>query len=100
MKLPWQDNLNHHNSGMPVWQKLMVSPHLLPKAFGDYAVVLITKGIMIEELKMVIYQVVDEQNHPIGEYQNFENAKHNAEDMTLWFSDHYYHVEELVFEEA
>jgi len=49
---------------------------------------------------MVIYQVVDEQNNPVGEYQNLDKAKLDASDMTLWFSDHYYHVEEMVFEEA
>jgi hypothetical protein len=49
---------------------------------------------------MTIYQVVDEQNHPVAEYRHFDKALHSAEDMTLWFEDHYYHVETLEFEEA
>jgi len=49
---------------------------------------------------MTIYQVLDEQNNPVGEYQQRDKALHSAEDMTLWFAEHYYHVEELVLEEA
>ena len=40
---------------------------------------------------MTIYQVVDEENNLVSEYQNQDVALHRAEDMTLWFSDHYYH---------
>ena len=49
---------------------------------------------------MKIFQVVDEQNHLVSEYQHLDVALHRAEDMTLWFAEHYYHIEELVFEEA
>lgn len=49
---------------------------------------------------MVIYQVMDEQNHPVAEYMNMDKAVREAEDMTLWFSEHYYHVEELELEGA
>lgn len=49
---------------------------------------------------MVIYQVLDEQNHTISEYQSHEMARHLAEDMTLWQPDHYYHVEALEYEEV
>jgi hypothetical protein len=44
---------------------------------------------------MLIYQVLDEQNHPIGEYNNLDYALHNAEVLTFRDSEHYYHVEEL-----
>lgn len=49
---------------------------------------------------MTIYQVVDEENNLVSEYEHRDNALHRAEDMTLWFADHYYHIEELVFQET
>ncbi len=49
---------------------------------------------------MTIYQVVDEQNHPVGEYLDYDKARHNAEDLTLWYSEHYYHVERMEFKEV
>ncbi|CAN1543287.1 MAG: hypothetical protein K9J28_03510 [Sulfuritalea sp.] len=49
---------------------------------------------------MIIYQVVDEENKFVGEYLHRDIAYHNAEEMTVWFSDHYYHVEELAFQET
>ena len=44
---------------------------------------------------MVIYQVVNEENQPVAEHQSCDNAVHSAENFTLWYADHYYHVEEL-----
>jgi hypothetical protein len=44
---------------------------------------------------MLIYQVLDEQNHPIGEYNDLDYALHNAEVLTFHNSEHYYHVEEI-----
>lgn len=49
---------------------------------------------------MTIYQIVDEENNLVCEYQYRDMALQRAEDMTLWFADHYYHIEELVFQEA
>jgi len=49
---------------------------------------------------MTIYQVLDEQNNPVGEYHQRDKALHSAEDMTLWFEEHYYHVEAFEYEEA
>lgn len=44
---------------------------------------------------MQIYQVLDEQNHLIAEYSQFDTARYNAEMLTIWHTDHYYHVEAL-----
>jgi hypothetical protein len=44
---------------------------------------------------MLIYQVLDEQNRPIGEYNDLDYALHNAEALTFWHTEHYYHVEEI-----
>jgi len=44
---------------------------------------------------MMVYQVLDEQNNPIAEYSDLDHALHNAETMTFWHADHYYHVEEV-----
>ena len=44
---------------------------------------------------MLIYQVLDEQNRPIGEYSNLDYALHNAEALTFWHTNHYYHVAEI-----
>lgn len=49
---------------------------------------------------MNIYQVVDEENNLVCEYQYRDTAVHSAEDMTLWFAEHYYHVEETVIYES
>ena len=48
---------------------------------------------------MVIYQVVNEQNQPVAEHQSRDNAIHSAENFTLWYADHYYHVQELESDE-
>jgi len=48
-----------------------------------------------EDIMMMVYQVLDEQNNPVGEYSSLDYALHNAENLTLWHEDHYYHVEEL-----
>lgn len=45
---------------------------------------------------MTIYQVVDEENNLVCEYQYRGTAIHSAEDMTVWFANHYYHIEEAV----
>jgi len=44
---------------------------------------------------MLIYQVLDEQNHPIGEYNDLDYALQNAEILTFRNIEHYYHVEEI-----
>lgn len=49
---------------------------------------------------MTIYQVVDEENNLVCEYLYRDKALHSAEDMTIWFAEHYYHVEELIIQEA
>jgi len=49
---------------------------------------------------MLIYQVLDEQNRPIGEYSNLDYALLNAETLTFWHTDRYYHVEEVELEAA
>lgn len=48
---------------------------------------------------MIIYQVVDEENNLVSEYLHRDAALHSAEDMTLWYAEHYYHVEELAYQE-
>jgi hypothetical protein len=48
--------------------------------------------------KMVIYQVQDEQNRTVGEYQNYDMALSFSQDLAAWFPDHSYHIEALVFE--
>jgi hypothetical protein len=44
---------------------------------------------------MMVYQVLDEQNNPIAEYSDLDYALQNAQTMTFWHTDHYYHVEEI-----
>jgi hypothetical protein len=44
---------------------------------------------------MQIYQILDEQNNPVAEYSSLDYALHNAENLTFWHTDHYYHVEEI-----
>ncbi|MDO9204116.1 MAG: hypothetical protein Q7T42_01755 [Methylotenera sp.] len=48
---------------------------------------------------MIIYQVVDEENNLVSEHSHLEVAQHSAEYLTVWFADHYYHVEALTFRE-
>lgn len=48
---------------------------------------------------MLIYQVLDEQNNPVAEYTELDTAVHDAEDLTLWHEEHYYHVEPLSIKE-
>lgn len=48
---------------------------------------------------MTIYQVVDEKNFTVDEYQHRDMALLFSEDMTAWFPEHFYHIEVLVFEE-
>jgi hypothetical protein len=49
-----------------------------------------TKGVI-----MLVYQVLDEQNNPVAEYSDLDYALHNAQSLTFWHTDHYYHVEEI-----
>lgn len=49
---------------------------------------------------MIIYQVVDEQNNLVSEHSQREVAMHSAEDWTVWYVDHYYHVEEVTCQES
>ena len=44
---------------------------------------------------MVIYQVLDEQNRPVGEFNDLDYALYKAQTLTLWHTEHYYHVEEI-----
>jgi len=44
---------------------------------------------------MQAYQVLDEQNNPVAEYSNLDCALHDAENLTFWHAEHYYHVEEI-----
>jgi hypothetical protein len=48
---------------------------------------------------MVIYQILDEQNYPVGEYLDIVVATQNAEDLAYWQDSHHYHVEKLSAEE-
>jgi len=48
---------------------------------------------------MVIYQVLDEQNYPVGEYLDLVIAMQNADDLADWDDMHHYHIEETVSEE-
>jgi hypothetical protein len=49
---------------------------------------------------MVIYQVQDERNQTVGEYQNYDMALNFSQDLAAWFPDHSYHIEILDFEAA
>ena len=49
---------------------------------------------------MLIYQVLDEENNPVAEYPALDMAIHEAEDLTLWHEEHYYHVESIRIEEV
>ncbi len=42
---------------------------------------------------MQAYQVLDEQNNPVAEYNSLDYARHEAESLTFLHADHYYHVE-------
>lgn len=42
---------------------------------------------------MTIYQVIDEQNHPVYETASFENAWQEAELLNQSFDEHYFFVE-------
>lgn len=46
-------------------------------------------------LTMMIYQVLDEENNPIAEFNDLDYALQNAESLTFWYADHYYHVQEI-----
>ncbi len=48
---------------------------------------------------MILYQVVDEKNCTVNEYQQRDMALRCSEVMAVFFPDHCYHIEELIFEE-
>jgi len=49
---------------------------------------------------MTIYQVLDEQNHPVFEADNFLQAQQEAELLNFSFEDHYFFVEAAAIEQA
>lgn len=49
---------------------------------------------------MVIYQVIDERNRVISEFQNAESAELHAEDLSAWFEHHHFHIEAFNEEDA
>jgi hypothetical protein len=49
---------------------------------------------------MTIYQVFDENNYFLKEYQQLEVALRCSEVLTELFPNHQYHVEELVCEDT
>lgn len=42
---------------------------------------------------MTIYQVLDEQNHPVFESESFMQAQEEADVLNRSFDDHYFFVE-------
>lgn len=46
-----------------------------------------------KEYNMTIYQVLDEQNHPVFETKSFMQAQQEAELLNYSFDDHYFFVE-------
>ena len=42
---------------------------------------------------MTIYQVVNEQNYPVYEFNDFAKAALEAEMLNDWHKDHYFYVE-------
>ena len=49
---------------------------------------------------MTIYQVLDEQNHPVFEAESFVLAQQEAELLNHSFDDHYFFVETVAAEQA
>lgn len=49
---------------------------------------------------MILYQVVDEKNYRVNEYQQRDMALRCSEEMAVLFPEHSYHIEVLVFEAA
>jgi hypothetical protein len=49
---------------------------------------------------MILYQVVDEKNYVVNEYQHRDMAIRCSEEMAESFPDHCYRIEELIFEET
>lgn len=47
---------------------------------------------------MTIYQVLNEQDQLAYEYEDFEDAVQEADMLTVWDEEHYYHVEPLYLE--
>lgn len=44
---------------------------------------------------MLIYQVIDEQHHPMGEFSNLDFALQSAEMLMEWDTERYYYVDEV-----
>ncbi len=49
---------------------------------------------------MAIYQVLDETDHALNEYENYDKAVSFSQDLAAWFPDHSYRIETLVIESA
>ena len=47
---------------------------------------------------MIIYQIVNEQNHPIYAFLSLENATQEVQMLNENGEDHYYYVNELELE--
>ncbi len=47
---------------------------------------------------MAIYQVLDETNYTLNEYQSYDMAVSFSQDLAAWFPDHSYHIETLEFD--
>lgn len=41
---------------------------------------------------MTIYQVINEQNYPVDEYEDLDVAEREAELRNTWHEDHYFYV--------
>ena len=53
-------------------------------------------NLSFKEQKMTLYQVVNEQNHPLYAFLTFQNAAEEVEVLNENHEDHYYHVNEIV----
>lgn len=48
---------------------------------------------------MTLYQVVDEQNHPLYAFLTFQNAAEEVEMLNESHEDHCYYVNEIVLDD-
>lgn len=60
----------------------------------------VLNDLTFKECKMTIYQVLDEQNHPVFEADSFLKAKAEAELLNYSFDDHFFFVETALKEQA
>jgi hypothetical protein len=49
---------------------------------------------------MLIYQILDANRRPVGEYGNLDFALQSAQDMTYWHTGHIFHIEEIEIPES